>query len=90
MVAWQGTCTALQTAIQLGPVSVAVYANNWQFYSSGVHSACNRGQYADHAVVVVGWNKTSGNWYIRNSWATTWGINGYMQLKSGNCNRVCE
>jgi len=42
-------------------------------------AAC--GTSLDHAVVAVGYNSTS--WKIRNSWGTSWGVNGYVYLARG-------
>lgn len=33
-----------------------------------------------HAVVVVGYDDTKKMWIMRNSWGTSWGINGYFYL----------
>jgi cathepsin L len=34
----------------------------------------------DHEVVIVGWDDTLKAWFIRNSWGTGWGDEGYMKL----------
>ena len=33
-----------------------------------------------HAVVCVGYNDTTQQWIMRNSWGTNWGVNGYFYL----------
>lgn len=33
-----------------------------------------------HAVMVVGYNDTSGTWLCRNSWGTGWGMSGYFTM----------
>jgi cathepsin L len=43
----------------------------------------------DHEVLIVGWDDTAGDhgvWFIKNSWGTTWGENGYIKLPYGTCN----
>jgi len=75
---------ALTTAVAQQPVSVAVDASgmDWQFYSSGVMSdAC--GTSLDHGVLAVGYGTLSGSnyWYVKNSWGTGWGMQGYVLLK---------
>jgi Papain family cysteine protease len=42
---------------------------------------------ANHEVVIVGWDDSTGVWHVRNSWGKEWGIGGYMKLKYG-CNLV--
>jgi C1A family cysteine protease len=34
----------------------------------------------NHAIVLVAYNDTSGNWTIRNSWGAGWGDNGYGDI----------
>jgi C1A family cysteine protease len=71
----------LTTAVgTIGPISVAVDAGgmDWQFYSSGILSdAC--GDQLDHGVLAVGYG--SGYWLVKNSWGTSWGESGYIQLQ---------
>lgn len=75
---------ALKTALSKQPVSVIIEADQmtFQFYSSGVlTSGC--GNNLDHAVLAVGYGTNSnGQEYlkIKNSWGTSWGLNGYILL----------
>jgi len=76
----------LQAAVALQPVSVAVEADgmDWQFYSGGIISdAC--GTNLDHGVIAVGYGTQGGvdYWKVRNSWGTSWGMQGYVLLKRG-------
>lgn len=70
----------LQKQLKKGPVSVAVDANLWSFYSSGVFGTC--GSSLNHGVLLVG--STDAYWLIKNSWGTRWGENGFMRIKRGN------
>jgi hypothetical protein len=79
-----------QVILDYGPVSVVVYVN-WAFqgYSGGVFNACQNGT-PNHAVVLVGWDDNQGPdgiWFLRNSWGTGWGEDGYMRIIYG-CSRV--
>jgi C1A family cysteine protease len=68
-------------------VSIAIQADgrSFQLYSSGVFddAKCYQGQ-LDHGVSLVGYghDSSSGKDYyiLRNSWATTWGVGGYMYI----------
>ena len=61
-------------------LSVAVDANQWGPYQSGIFSGCSVNYNVNHAVNIVGVNVPGGYWIIRNSWGTWWGDNGYMKL----------
>jgi len=66
-----------------GPASICVDASSWQFYNGGVLSSC--GSSIDHCVQLIGYGTYSGTpaWIVRNSWGTSWGINGYILLEYG-------
>ena len=79
-------CSGLSNGVQSHPISVAVDANKWSSYKSGVFSSC--GTSIDHAVLLVG--IVGGNWKIKNSWGTGWGENGYIRLAgTSNTCGVC-
>jgi len=92
---------ALRTAVVQQPVSIAIEADQdgFQFYSSGVFSG-TCGDALDHGVLVVGYNQTvtPAYWIVKNSWAATWGDQGYIYLVddatlnggSGQCGLLSE
>jgi C1A family cysteine protease len=90
---------ALQQAVSLQPVSVAIEADqtSFQFYSSGVLTA-SCGNNLDHGVLAVGYGTLNGvdYWKIKNSWGANWGQNGYILLArnvkstSGQCGLATE
>jgi C1A family cysteine protease len=77
---------ALKSAIQNGPVSVAIEAdqNAFQRYTSGtITSGC--GTNLDHGVLAVGYGDSY--YKVKNSWGTSWGMNGYTQIATAG--NVC-
>jgi cathepsin L len=86
-----GNETALMYAIWKTPViSVAIDASEqtFQLYSTGVYSnpACKRRQsQLDHGVSLVGYGGGGSSdatpyWIVKNSWAATWGNDGYIWM----------
>jgi C1A family cysteine protease len=82
-----GNETAMQVAmLTVGPLSICVEADTWQYYSGGVLTN-DCGDNLDHCVQVTGWNVDNTQnppvpyWIVRNSWNTNWGINGYIWIE---------
>jgi len=85
---------ALQQAVALvGPISVGIDAGqpSFQLYRSGVYSSpkCSSVN-LDHAVLCVGYGTYNGQdyWLLKNSWGTSWGMQGYMMM-ARNENNMC-
>merc|ERR1712070_989821 len=74
---------AFMSALNLGPVSIALDGGGaaFQGYKSGVLSG-SCGSQLDHGVLAVGYGTLSGTdyWKVKNSWGTSWGMDGYILL----------
>jgi cysteine peptidase B len=80
------TETAIANAVySLGPISVAVDATSWQTYQGGILTNCIS-QQVDHGVLVVGFDDeySTPYWIIKNSWAASWGEDGYIRVAKGS------
>jgi len=83
----QGDEAALLEALKLGPVSVAIEADQmcFQFYHSGILNDDSCGTNLDHGVLAVGYG-TEGStpyWRIKNSWGKSWGDQGFIRMIYG-------
>jgi len=84
----------LQTAVAtVGPVSVAIDASqpSFHFYKKGIYYEPDCSSIRlDHGVLAVGYGTDSGKdyWLVKNSWDTTWGMDGYIKMsrnRKNNC-----
>ena len=75
----------LKAALAIGAVTVGIEADTMYFqtYQSGIlDDAAACGTTLDHAVTAVGWGVDGDTeyWIIKNSWASTWGEDGYVRM----------
>merc|ERR1712151_1149948 len=92
---------AMMSALQLGPVSIALDGGGsaFQGYKSGVLTG-NCVSQLDHGVLAVGYGTLDGTdyWKVKNSWGTSWGMQGYILptrdtgtfKRSGECGMLSE
>merc|ERR1711972_709456 len=78
---------ALMSALNRQPVSIAVEADRsvFQSYSSGIMSGMC-GTSLDHGILAVGYGTETGGssyWLVKNSWGTSWGMQGFAKLLRG-------
>ncbi|KAF1740879.1 hypothetical protein MXB_1891, partial [Myxobolus squamalis] len=74
----------LRAIFILGPIPIAIDSDHdeFDFYDSGIMdiSNCNP-ENINHAVLAVGYNLTETPYLlVKNSFGTTWGIDGYFKI----------
>ena len=91
----QNNVAQMKNALAGQPLAVSIEADKYVFqtYKSGVLNSTKCGTSLDHAVLVAGWGTDADSgldyWLVKNSWNTSWGLNGYIKLAivegAGNC-----
>lgn len=76
---------ALQQAVAIGPVSIAIEADTrtFQMYTGGVITSDACGTKLDHGVLIVGYGTDAKTpfWLVKNSWGSSWGEDGYVKIE---------
>ncbi|GAB6027064.1 hypothetical protein CHUAL_013791 [Chamberlinius hualienensis] len=86
--------SVLQNAVDISAVSASIDASqeSFQLYSSGLYDEplCSSTE-LNHAILIVGYGtneEASDFWLVKNSWGTSWGEQGYINM-SRNKNNQC-
>jgi C1A family cysteine protease len=78
--------TIKQALVDIGPLAVAMgIGSDYGGYWDGDIYRCTSDSGANHSVAIVGYDDAGGYWWVRNSWGTGWGANGYFKLGYGEC-----
>jgi len=81
------------SAIDIMPNAVAVRASGlvFQTYTSGVITSSRCGTAIDHAITAVGYDSAAAEPYfaVRNSWGSTWGDAGYVNIGMSTGKGIC-
>jgi C1A family cysteine protease len=82
---------ALKAALNQQPTTVAVQANLWKSYTSGILNDPKCGTNLNHAVVAVGYDTEGSTPYyiVRNSWGASWGETGHIRIAIQAGKGVC-
>jgi len=86
--------SALMASIEAAPTSIAIEADKavFQTYKSGILNSPECGTKLDHGVLAVGYGTENGQAYylVKNSWAATWGDQGYVKIaNNGDGDGIC-
>ena len=81
------TVTAIKEWIsKRGPVSACFEVfSDFYSYNTGVYRHVTGASVGWHCVSIIGYNDAGGYWICKNSWGSTWGNNGYVNIKYGQC-----
>lgn len=75
-----------QALVDIGPLATSIgVLDAYGGYWDGDIYRCDNDSGVNHAVVIVGYDDAGEYWWVRNSWGTEWGEDGYFKLGYGEC-----
>jgi len=87
----------IKNCMMKGPVPIGFgVCQSFMSYKSGTYTCdCNGSYIGGHATVALGYGEyPSCYYYVRNSWGTSWGMNGYYMMACDTCDlsggAVCD
>jgi cathepsin L len=81
-----GHNSMISALLEYGPIPVFMTTDSaWQNYGGG-KLQCNPNLVVNHAILLVGWNNSTQEYIIKNSWGPSWGENGFAYVdQNQNC-----
>jgi len=80
-------------AIDRQPISIAVAAERFMHYTSGVFNDWSCGNELDHAILAVGYGSVGNQMFykVKNSWGVSWGESGFIRFerRTGQSVGIC-
>jgi len=81
----------MKAALDIEPTEVSIHASStiFQSYHSGIITSASCGTSTNHAVVMVGYSTDASYWKVRNSWGSSWGDHGYVNIGMAPYPGIC-
>lgn len=78
-----------QFTASVGPISVAIDAENIRHYEGGIFDKFFCGFSLNHGVLAVGYGTQNNHdyWIVKNSWGDGWGDKGYIKMTRNRFNQ---
>ncbi|KAK5578752.1 hypothetical protein RB653_008425 [Dictyostelium firmibasis] len=68
-----------------GPITISLYSDTaFQSYAGGIYDSVETYTDVNHVVLLVGYDKPTDSWKIKNSLGTKWGELGYARISASN------
>ncbi|KAM9958723.1 hypothetical protein ACTFIW_012312 [Dictyostelium discoideum] len=81
----ENTKDSLIQELKNGPITIALYSDTaFQSYAGGIYDSVEEYKDVNHIVLLVGYDKPTDSWKIKNSLGTKWGELGYARITASN------